>query len=224
MLNSKVIGGIVIVLIVLAAIFVWKTLPRSASTAPSTQQEQQVAPQAVATSTYATSTYSIVYPSNFTVSDSYEYTNVNPKKPIHGVKFTIPMTMATGTNLSSVDTGISVEQLPRAKKCTGDIYLAANVHPTTVTDNGVTYSVASSSEGAAGSFFDETVYALPDSSPCTAVRYFIHSSDIGNYPPGTITAFDSAALLSAFDSIRRSLVLGSTPAPTTNFAPPTTSQ
>ena len=160
----------------------------------------------VATSTYATSTYSIVYPQDFTVDETYVNTEVNPKKPIHGVSFTIPGTMATGTNLSA-DTHVAVEQLPRAKKCTADIYLQQNVKPVDTTDGGVAYSVATTSDAGAGNFYEEMVYALSGSSPCTAVRYFIHSSNIQNYPDGAVKEFDHAALLSAFDSIRQSLQL-----------------
>ena len=41
-----------------------------------------------------------------------------------------------------------------------------------------------------------------------AVRYFIHSSNIGNYPEGAVREFDRQALLNQFDQIRRSLILG----------------
>ncbi len=176
----------------------------------------------MATSTYATSTFSVVYPSDYTADTSYEYDQVNPKKPIHGVKFTIPGTMATGTNLAA-DTYISIEQLPRAKQCTGDIYLHDNVKAASMTDNlpaqagGVEYSVATSSSSGAGNLYEEQVFALSGTSPCTAVRYFIHSSNIENYTPGTVQEFDRTALTNAFDTIRRSLMLGSAPAvaPTT---------
>lgn len=163
-----------------------------------------------AVQTYATSTFSIAYPAGYTVDASYTYDQVNPKKPISGVKFTIPGAMATGTNLSS-DTYISVEQLPRAKNCTGDIYLAANVRPVTEVVASTTYSVATSTGAAAGNRYEESVYAVKGSNPCTAVRYFIHYSAIENYPPagepGAVTAFDRAAVISAFDKIRDSLVL-----------------
>ena len=167
-------------------------------------QETSVS-QAVATSTYATSTYSVVYPSDFSVNDAYAYDQFG-KKLIHGVKFTIPLSMATGTNLSS-DTGISIEQLPRAKNCTADIYIPANVKPQPWSEGTVQYSMASTSGAAAGNLYEEDVYALSESHPCTAVRYFIHSSNIGNYTPGTVREFDHAALLTALDAIRRSIVL-----------------
>jgi hypothetical protein len=49
------------------------------------------------------------------------------------------------------------------------------------------------------------VYAIPGTKPCTAVRYFIHYSVFENYPPGTVKAFDHAALVATFDAIRRTL-------------------
>lgn len=165
------------------------------------------------TSTYATSTYSLEYPPEFTIDPDFSNTSVSASKPIAGVKLTIPMTMATGTNLSA-DSFMSIEQLPRAKSCTADIYLAANVRSATVTDFGKQYSIASSSDAGAGNRYEEIVYAYPESQPCTAVRYFIHSTAIENYPEGTVREYDRAALIDTFDTIRRSLLLaGDTPVP-----------
>ena len=121
--------------------------------------------------------------------------------------------MATGTNLAS-DTFLSVEWLPKAKNCTGDIYIRDNVRPQEVTDGMTVYSLASTSGAAAGNRYEEIVYALPQSSPCTAVRYSIHYSEIGNYEPGTVQEFDRARLLSIFDDMRRSLSLASSAATT----------
>ena len=158
--------------------------------------------------TYASSTagISLQYERGYTVNESYAYDQFGPKKLIHGVSFTIPSTMATGTNLAS-DSYVSVEWLPRAKLCTGDIYLQANVKAHTVTEGGVEYSVASSTGAGAGNRYEETVYALPNSHPCTAVRYFVHYGVIENYPPGAVAEFNHDTLFGAFDTIRNSLVL-----------------
>lgn len=158
------------------------------------------------TSTYATSTFSITYPKEFTIDDSYAYEQF-AGKPIAGVKFTIPLGVATGTNLSA-DSYISVESLPRAKTCTGDIYIPANVKAKELTEDGVKYSVATTSGAGAGNFYEEQVYALSESSPCTAVRYLLHSTNLGNYATGTVRAFDRAGLIRAFDTIRHSMVFG----------------
>lgn len=201
-----IIGVIILIIIIAGGWYFWKGMGGMSTASQSTPMTTQSSQQAVATSTYATSTFSVVYPSNFTVDDTFMNTEVNPDKPIAGVKFTIPGTMATGTNLAS-DSFVSVETLPHAKNCTGDIYLSANVTPQTITDNGVTYSLATSSDAAAGNMYEEDVYAISGSQPCIAVRYFIHSSNIANYDPGTVQPFDENALLSTFDSIRHSLVL-----------------
>ncbi len=198
-------GVIVVALIIVGGFYLFKnfTSTPTPETPPVTQMPPVDEPL-----TYASSTMkiSLTYPKDFTLNASYTNTSVNPNKPILGVKLTIPLTMATGTNLSQ-DSGISVEQLPRAKACTGDIYLAANVKPQKITDGTVTYSVATSSDAGAGNLYEEAVFALDGSSPCTAVRYFIHSTQIANYPPGTVTAYDRTALFAAFDKIRRSLVV-----------------
>ncbi len=201
-MGKYIIGGIIVIL----ALFSGYYLLKSPGTATPDDGQPTQQPMAIATSTYATTTFSVVYPSNFSVNDQYAYDQFGPKKLIHGVSFTIPMSMATGTNLSS-DTHLSVESLPRAKNCTGDIYIQDNVKAQSVTEGGVDYSVASTSGAGAGNFYEEQVFALSASKPCIGVRYFIHSTNIGNYPEGAVTAFDKDALISAFDTIRRSLTL-----------------
>ena len=200
-MKSAIISLVVIIGIAGAGFFAWKTFgPKPAPAVPVVAVDTR--------STYATSTYSVRYPGNFVLNAQYAYDQFGPKKLINGVKFITPAAMATGTNLSANDTGVSVEQLPRAKNCTGDIYLLASVTAHDIIENGTEYSFASSTGAAAGNLYDEQVYALATSSPCTAVRYFIHSSNISNYPAGMVSEFDRAALITAFDKIRQSVLMG----------------
>lgn len=200
MLKYAIAALIIIVLVGGGGYYYWQM-----QTAAAPEVVVPVDEQLPPTSTYATSTFSVTYPVAFAIDSNYAYEQFEGK-PIFGVKFTVPESMATSTNLSS-DTYVSVETLPRANACSGDIYLPADVRATSETYGGVTYSVASSSDAGAGNLYEEFVYALPDSQPCTAVRYFIHSTQLGNYPDGTVTAYDRAALIAAFDSIRRSVTL-----------------
>ena len=158
------------------------------------------------TQQYATTTFALQYPPEYALGEAYAYDQFGPKKLIHGVSLTIPAAMATGTTLSA-GTYLSIEQLPRAKKCTGDIFINADVKMQTVTEGGIGYSLATTSGAAAGNRYEEQVYALATSSPCTAVRYYIPSTDIGNYPAGTVREFDRITLIDAFDTIRRSVVM-----------------
>lgn len=208
-----VIGIIALILIAAAGYWAWITY----GGAPAEPEDTPPIAQEPTTNTYATSTFSASYPTGYTVDERYAF-QFNEDKAIQGVKFTIPGTMATGTNLSA-DSGISVEWLPRAQNCTADIYLRANVRAEALTDAGMTYSVASSTEAAAGNRYEEIVYAYPTSEPCTAVRYFIHSTNIGNYEPGAVREFDRDALLREFDQIRRSISFGAQSATSSTQTP-----
>lgn len=153
--------------------------------------------------------FSIRYPSGYTANPSYAYQELGPGKDIHGVSFTIPQATAAGTNLGQ-DSYVSVEELPQAKQCSADLFLGQGMdgtNVTTVTDGGTEYSVASSTGAGAGNRYEETVYALPGTNPCIAVRYFIHYSVIENYPPGAVVAFDHQALTDQFAAIRRTLTI-----------------
>lgn len=94
------------------------------------------------------------------------------------VKFTIPESLSEGTNLSK-DTNVSVETATECKAST-------------------------SSEGAAGNYYVEEVFVLRE-SPCLVAHYFIHSTQLLNYPEGTRVEFDKEKLLGLFDLIKNSV-------------------
>ncbi len=147
-------------------------------------------------------------PSRYTVNPTFTHELASPQTATHGVQFTIPLELASSTNLSS-DTYISVEQRNPGEVCNaGDLLDMPTVNSVVVTENGVQYSVASTTDAGAGNRYEEYVYTLVDTEPCLAVRYFIHYSAIENFPDGMVTEFDKQALLAAFDTVRRSLVVG----------------
>jgi hypothetical protein len=131
---------------------------------------------------------------------------VAPDRTVRGVSVTVSRAFTTGTNLGE-DTYLSVETAATAR-CTASVFLAAGTFdPATVrswTDSGVTYSVGTGGDGAAGSSYENIVFAVVGSSPCVAVRYMIHSMNLGAY--GTpVRAYDRRTLLAWFDAIRRTL-------------------
>lgn len=150
--------------------------------------------------------FSIRYSYGFTVDDKYTYQEFGPGKEISGVKFIIPPTVASGTNLSE-DSYISVEQILDAKICTADLFLDTNSPVKSIIEKDVSYSVASSTGAAAGNRYEETVYAILKSNPCTAVRYFIHYGVIENYSVDTVREFDKKMLIDEFNTIRSTLII-----------------
>ena len=150
--------------------------------------------------------FTIRYPKDYIVNTNYKYQELGPGKDISGVKFTIPESMATGTNLSSYDTGVSVEILPNTADCNAGLFLYNNPSVLTINKEGKEYSFASSTDAGAGNFYEEEVWAITGTDPCTAVRYLIHYTNIGNYPEGVVKEYDRESLVKQFDKIRETLI------------------
>lgn len=157
--------------------------------------------------------YSVRYPSDWEIEPDYTY-ELRPGVSIHGVKFHVPDSLAAGTNLS-VDSGISVEaiygiDLPKSEggpECSAEAFLLSPQTVSEKTIEGVDFSVASSTEPAAGNRYEEIVYVVKGTEPCLAVRYFIHYGVLENYQPGTVEEFDRDFLLATFDAIRGTLTI-----------------
>lgn len=149
--------------------------------------------------------FSIRYPASYKIDDTYKYQEFGPGKDISGIKFTISESMATGTNLGS-DSYISVERIQQTKNCSATLFINQETAHT-LSDNGIKYSVASSTGAGAGNRYEETVYAVTSGNSCIAVRYFIHYSVFENYPPNTVKEFDRSFLINQFDAIRRTFVI-----------------
>lgn len=67
--------------------------------------------------------------------------------------------------------------------------------------NGFTF-VHSTSDGAgAGNYYQQEIYRMVNKNVCHEVIYFIHSTNVGNYTPGTVTEFDRDALTQKFYDI-----------------------
>jgi hypothetical protein len=141
----------------------------------------------------------------YTIDELHMY-QASPSKKIYGVKFTIPKSLATGTNLGS-DSYISIESIPNTKSCTANLFLDGTNPVIEKIDGGFVYSFSEASGAGAGNRYEETIYALLGTNPCIAVRYFVHYGVPQNYPEGSIMEFDKAALVDQFDQIRKTLVI-----------------
>ncbi len=198
---------IVYILIVFGIVLAVVAL-RSHETSVNQASVNQQADQNGLTKTYRNNAagFSVRYPADYTIDVSYKYQGLGLGKDISGVKFIVPASLATGTNLSD-DSYISVEYLSETQNCTANLFIDSN-NTANVASGNTAYSVAGSTGAAAGNRYEETVYALTDTNPCLAVRYFIHYGVIDNYPPGTVKEINKQVdLLNQFDSIRQSLIV-----------------
>jgi hypothetical protein len=152
----------------------------------------------------ASPAYTISYPSNWILDTQYSADSPDPDHPATGVAFHIPARMSDGTNLSANNTLLAVETLP-GHDCAPSQFVdpAEGVH--TLQADGRTYVAATSEDAGAGNFQETSLFVIAGESPCVAVRYLIHSTNIDNYDPGTVKPFDRAALTADFDTIRATL-------------------
>jgi len=201
--SSTLITIAIIIVLLVGGYFAWAMYAAPEPVEPITPE---VVTPVVEDAAYASSTmkFAVRYPQGFTVDENYTYTRVSAAKPISGVKFAVPASFTQGTNLAA-DSGVSVEVLPRATACTGDIYLKANVKAQAMS-GAVPFSVATSSETVGADTFEEAVFAISSSSPCIAMRFFLHSVN-STSTASSARAFDRTAVLAAFDKIRQSLTL-----------------
>ena len=219
---EKVIAGIAVVLIIVVAIGWWSYAHRTVSMTPVTPPVTTpvlpvissvttvlAAPMLSASDMASWKTYtdgvkgfSIKYPSGWTVNTTYTDSVMGPGKERSGVSFTIPKSMTTGTNLGW-DTSVSVETNTYATTCSAsEFYGTGSMSKTFDAQvNGAMYNFATGSDAGAGNRYETFFATMPGTNPCLGVQLFIHSSNIDNYDPGTVQAFDRTQLLSIYETM-----------------------
>ncbi|MGD8404941.1 MAG: hypothetical protein PVJ21_14870 [Anaerolineales bacterium] len=73
------------------------------------------------------------------------------------------------------------------------------------TINGLDFIRGESISAAAGNIYDWIIYRTEYNSVCYDVVFFMHSTNIYNYTPGTVEEYDRVALLQKFESILSTL-------------------
>ncbi|MBV9331744.1 MAG: hypothetical protein JOZ55_09355 [Alphaproteobacteria bacterium] len=120
------------------------------------------------------------------------------------VAFLVPPRFVRNTNLAS-DSRLSLETRFAPNICSASIFLDDPQSQGSAWQNGIRWSTASGTDAGAGNLYEEKVFATRIGGRCLAIRYFIHSMNLGNYPPNAVRAFNRADLMSAFDAMRASL-------------------
>jgi len=69
------------------------------------------------------------------------------------------------------------------------------------TFNGKTFAESRFEGAAAGNIYEQFFYRAVLNNTCYEIVFFMHSSNIGNYTPGTVVEFDRLALLQKFEEV-----------------------
>lgn len=161
---------------------------------------------------YLSNGFTMRYPDGYSLNKHYENDGSKPgKQGVRGIKVSVRPPLIEGTNLRP-DSGVSVEQIPGSNQCNAGMFFNGESSERELRsrqrDNDILYSVIERKDKRMNSTHEEKVWAIPNSYPCTAIRYFIYYRNydmIG--PENRIREFNRKLILRVFDKIRHSVVI-----------------
>ncbi len=150
---------------------------------------------------YANSTYgvSLQYPADFTFTDA-TYANLDQKI----VQLSLGQSSYPGTNFGDAGVAISTQSASSLKQCL-QINLPENAKGFKETRdiNGTTFSAGQSTGAGAGNIYNSRVYRAYRNNSCYELVETIHTSNIGNYEPGTVKEVGADAVWHRLDQITK---------------------
>jgi hypothetical protein len=166
-------------------------------------QSQTQTPPPTPQSTYSNSQYnfSFSYPNSF-VQVTATYGNLSNQI----IQAQLGRTDYPKTNFGDADFNVSQEAAANLAACLKFQYPAA---PTPATPpqkeiNGTNYYLLKGDDAGAGNFYNSTIYRTFINGNCFELNQTIHTSDIGNYTPGTVTQVDTVPIQAMLDGILNS--------------------
>ena len=135
--------------------------------------------------------FSIAYPIDFATQDNYPSTSSTNWRVgasnISGVQYftlAVPKAFESQTNFSdaTLTVGGSKNNTAIAQCRTPDQGGEPATATSSVTINGITFTIFYSSDAGAGNYYKITSYRTLHNGECYAVEYTIHSGQIANYP------------------------------------------
>jgi hypothetical protein len=154
-------------------------------------------------------TFSFNYPSQFTVTGGgggYT-TNWMYNTATSGMilaQLSIPSSFEPGTNFAGATFTIGTSADPGAVADCLTEDSPSNASTTQAVINGTVFAKITYGDAGAGNFYTITSYRTLRNSQCYAVEYIIHSTDIDNYPPNTVSLFDETTVQNELESIVQS--------------------
>ncbi len=161
------------------------------------------------TSTDPNLAFTIEYPATASSSE-VDYTGYLPLTQHSIASFTLPRSMFEGTNLGEAGVYIGANSSASVvKNCTLAQTNSGEKAQGIATINGTTFNVFASTGVGAGNIYDETIYRTVARDACIEIVELLHSGNIGNYPPGSVTQFDRAKFKGYLDGMLNTLQFSS---------------
>lgn len=191
---------LIIVLIIIGAFVWWNGVqPATTTTGTSTTTAQIISGTDNATYTNSALGFSMQYPSTAAPSatDVSGYLQIT-QNPV--TSFVLPASMSAGTNLGEAGVYVGATTSPATvASCTTAQNDETALPSETI--GGQQFSVFSAAEPGAGNLYETKAYRAIKNGTCIEINELLHSSNIGNYDPGTVTAFDHAKFSGILDAI-----------------------
>jgi len=115
----------------------------------------------------------------------------------------VDLPFSSGTNLH--EKYVQVDVVENANPCVSPV-LGSQVTPQNVTINNITFAQQTSSEGAAGNFYDTVAYSTIRNNACISLSFVLHSVNANNFPTPP-PVFDKNAESAVFMTIINSYSL-----------------
>jgi photosystem II stability/assembly factor-like uncharacterized protein len=122
--------------------------------------------------------------------------------PLLTLAFIDPTFYSPTTNLNEAYLLLTVSKDPAIlSTCTQPSTQVAETVTGQEAVNGYTFTRSEFNGVAAGNSYDQISYRTVWNNKCFEVVFLIHSTNIGNYPAGTVVEFDRDALLKKFEAV-----------------------
>ena len=123
------------------------------------------------------------------------------------VQVQIPKKAYTGTNFDDAAISVSTQSAKSLNDCLSlTPPEGSDGFKTKITINGVSFYMTNSNGAGAGNFYESKVYRTAKSAggTCIEISETIHTSNIGNYTPGTVTEVNQSDVQAKLDPIVQS--------------------
>lgn len=154
-------------------------------------------------------TFTFAFPTDFSAAGSApgytpEWSAFATTSGLVLARIEVPRSYEPGTNFGEAWFTVGTSEDPASvAQCLG---VPSGIATTSVPAafGGVSYQQFSYVGAGAGNYYDTTTYRTVRNQQCYAIEYTIHSSNIYNYTPGTVKAYDDARVRRALEEVARS--------------------